>query len=72
LAGAGDRVALWRNTPAWLGASFACSPAGSHRFATNTCFRSAEMEDILGRSEAKVWCTGPRFAASISAPSSSN
>ena len=60
--GRGDRVALWLpNTPAWLAAFFACARLGAIAGATNTRFRSAEMEDILGRSEAKVLIYWPAF-----------
>jgi fatty-acyl-CoA synthase len=60
--GAGDRVALWLpNTPAWLACFFACARLGAIALATNTRFRSAEMEDILGRSEAKALVYWPAF-----------
>ena len=60
--GAGDRVAIWLpNTPAWLACFFACCRIGAIALATNTRFRSAEMEDILGRSEAKVLIYWPAF-----------
>lgn len=60
--GAGDRVALWLpNTPAWLACFFACARLGAIALATNTRFRAAEMEDILGRSEAKVLVYWPAF-----------
>ena len=59
---AGDRVALWLpNTPAWLACFFACARLGAIALAVNTRFRSAEMEDILGRSEAKVLVYWPGF-----------
>lgn len=58
----GDRVAIWMpNTPAWLACFFACCRLGAIALATNTRFRSAEMEDILGRSEAKVLVYWPAF-----------
>lgn len=58
----GDRVAIWLpNTPAWLACFFACCRIGAIALATNTRFRSAEMEDILGRSEAKVLVYWPAF-----------
>jgi fatty-acyl-CoA synthase len=58
----GDRVALWLpNTPAWLACFFACARIGAIALATNTRFRTAEMEDILGRSEAKVLVYWPAF-----------
>ncbi|MCC6533817.1 MAG: AMP-binding protein [Burkholderiales bacterium] len=60
--GAGDRVAIWLpNTPAWLACFFACCRLGAIALATNTRFRSSEMEDILGRSEAKVLVYWPAF-----------
>jgi fatty-acyl-CoA synthase len=61
---AGDRVALWLpNTPAWLACFFACARLGAIALATNTRFRGAEMEDILGRSEAKALVYWPAFRA---------
>lgn len=61
---AGDRVALWLpNTPAWLTCLFACARLGAIALATNTRFRGAEMEDILGRSGAKVLVYWPAFRA---------
>jgi fatty-acyl-CoA synthase len=61
---AGDRVALWLpNTPAWLACFFACARLGAIALATNTRFRGAEMEDVLGRSEAKVLVYWPAFRA---------
>lgn len=58
----GDRVAIWLpNTPAWLACFFACCRIGAVALATNTRFRSAEMEDILGRSGAKVLVYWPAF-----------
>ncbi len=61
---AGDRVALWLpNTPAWLACFFGCARLGAIALATNTRFRGAEMEDILGRSEATVLVYWPAFRA---------
>lgn len=58
----GDRVAIWLpNTPAWLACFFACCRIGAIALATNTRFRSSEMEDILGRSGAKVLVYWPAF-----------
>ncbi len=58
----GDRVAIWLpNTPAWLACFFACARIGAIALATNTRFRSAEIEDILGRSEAKALVYWPAF-----------
>jgi fatty-acyl-CoA synthase len=60
--GEGDRVALWLpNSPAWLACFFACTRLGAIALATNTRFRAAEMEDILGRAEAKVLIYWPAF-----------
>lgn len=60
--GKGDRVAIWLpNTPAWLACFFACCRLGAIALATNTRFRSSEMEDILGRSGAKVLVYWPAF-----------
>ena len=59
---AGDRVALWLpNTPAWLACFFGCARLGAIALAVNTRFRGAEMEDILGRSEARVLVYWPAF-----------
>jgi len=58
----GDRVAIWLpNTSAWLACFFACCRIGAIALATNTRFRSAEMEDILGRSGAKALVYWPAF-----------
>ena len=60
--GCGDRIALWLpNTPAWLATFFACARLGAIAAATNTRFRSSEMEDVLGRSAAKVLIYWPAF-----------
>jgi len=59
---AGDRVSLWLpNTPAWLACFHACARLGAVALATNTRFRTSEMEDILGRSGAKVLVYWPAF-----------
>ncbi|HTP96849.1 MAG TPA: AMP-binding protein [Burkholderiales bacterium] len=60
--GAGDRVALWLpNAPAWLACLFACARLGAVALATNTRFRGAEMQDILGRSGARLLVYWPAF-----------
>ena len=59
---AGDRVALWLpNTPAWFDLNFACGRLGAIAVAVNTRFRAAEVEDIVGRSSAKVLAFSPGF-----------
>lgn len=60
--GPGDRVAIWLpNSPAWLELSFACARLGAIAVAVNTRFRGAEVEDIVGRSGAKVLAMWPGF-----------
>jgi len=60
--GKGDRIAIWLpNTLAWLTCFFACCRIGAIALATNTRFRSAEMEDIRGRSGAKALIYWPAF-----------
>ncbi|MBX6367385.1 MAG: AMP-binding protein [Rhodospirillales bacterium] len=60
--GRGDRVALWLpNLPAWLVLFFACARLGAIAVAVNTRFRAAEVEDIVGRSGAKVLAFAPGF-----------
>jgi fatty-acyl-CoA synthase len=60
--GPGDRVALWLpNVPAWLVLFFACARLGAIAIAVNTRFRAAEVEDIVGRSGAKVLAFAPGF-----------
>jgi fatty-acyl-CoA synthase len=60
--GPGDRVALWLpNLPAWLVLFFACARLGAIAVAVNTRFRAAEIEDIVGRSGAKVLALAPGF-----------
>ncbi len=59
---AGDRVALWLpNGPEWLTLFLGCQRLGALVVAVNTRFRSAEVEDILGRSGAKVLAMAPGF-----------
>lgn len=58
----GDRVALWLpNIPAYLALCFACARIGAIVVAVNTRFRAAEVEDIVGRSGAKVLVLWPGF-----------
>ncbi len=58
----GDRVALWLpNVPAYLALTFACARIGAITVAVNTRFRAAEVEDIVGRSGAKVLVLWPGF-----------
>ena len=60
--GVGDRVALWLpNVPAWFAFQFACARLGAIAVAVNTRFRSAEVEDILARSGARVLVLWPGF-----------
>ncbi|MCP4327733.1 MAG: AMP-binding protein [Alphaproteobacteria bacterium] len=59
---AGDRVALWLpNVPAWPVLFFACARLGAIAVAVNTRFRSAEVADIVGRSDAKILAFWPGF-----------
>jgi fatty-acyl-CoA synthase len=58
----GDRVAVWLpNTPAWLVCLFACARLGAIVVSINTRFRSAELEDIVGRSGAKLLLFWPGY-----------
>lgn len=60
--GTGDRVALWlANAPAWLELYFACTRLGAIAVCVNTRFRGFEVEDIVGRSGAKVLVLWPDF-----------
>ena len=60
--GRGDRIAVWLpNCPAWLIAHLAGCRIGAATMAVNTRFRSAELEDILFRSEASVLVYWPGF-----------
>ena len=62
--GAGDRVALWLpNVPAWFTLYLACARLGAIAVAVNTRFKSAEVEDLVGRSGAKVLALMPGFKA---------
>lgn len=58
----GDRVALWLpNCPAWLELFFACARLGAIVVSVNTRFRSSEVQDIVGRSGAKLLILWPGF-----------
>lgn len=58
----GDRVAIWLpNVPAWVACFFACAQIGAIVVAVNTRFRVNEIEDVLGRSGAKVLVVWPGF-----------
>ncbi len=60
--GAGDRVAVWLpNVPAWLELLFACGRLSAIAVAVNTRFRASEVEDIVGRSGAKLLVLWPGF-----------
>lgn len=60
--GAGDRVGIWLpNIPEWLTVYFACARLGAVAVAVNTRFRSAEVEDIVGRSRCKALVLWPSF-----------
>ncbi len=59
---AGDRVAVWLpNVPAWLACFFAVARLGAITVAVNTRFRSIEIDDIVGRSGAKVLVYWPGY-----------
>jgi fatty-acyl-CoA synthase len=58
--GAGDIVALWMpSTPAWLAIALGCARLGAGVLALNTRFRSAELDDLIGRSGAKAVVLAP-------------
>jgi fatty-acyl-CoA synthase len=60
--GPGDRVALWLpNVPAYPVLYFACIRLGAIAVAVNTRYRSVEVADIVGRSDAKVLACAPGF-----------
>ena len=60
--GSGDRVAIWLpNVPAWLEVFFACCRLGAIAVSVNTRFRASEVEDIVGRSRAKLLVLWPDF-----------
>jgi fatty-acyl-CoA synthase len=58
----GDRLAVWLpNCPAWLVAHLGAARIGAMTMAVNTRFRSAEVEDILARSGARLLLYWPGF-----------
>ena len=58
----GDRVALWLpNVPAYLVLYLACARIGAISVAVNTRYRAAEVEDIIGRTRARVLAMCPGF-----------
>ncbi len=58
----GDVVSLWLpNTPAWMVLFFALARIGAMALATNTRFRSKELNDILLRSKAKAIVYWPEY-----------
>ena len=60
----GDRVALWLpNLPEWPALYFAIARLGAVAVLVNTRFRSAEVQDIVGRSRAKALVLSPGFRA---------
>jgi len=60
--GPGDVVSLWLpNTPAWLVSFFALARIGAIALATNTRFRSAELQDILLRAGVKALVYWPEY-----------
>src|SRR5437763_3303067 len=60
--GPGDRVALWLpNVPAYPVLYFACVRLGAIAVAVNTRYRAVEVDDIVGRSGAKVLACAPGF-----------
>ena len=60
----GDRVALWLpNLPEWPALYFALARLGAVVVLVNTRFRSAEVQDIVGRSRAKALILAPGFRA---------
>ncbi len=58
----GDRVALWLpNGAEWLASFLALCRLGAILVAVNTRYRAAEIEDLLGRSGAKLLVMQPAF-----------
>jgi acyl-CoA synthetase (AMP-forming)/AMP-acid ligase II len=56
----GDRAALWLlNVPAYVVLCFALARLGATAVAVNTRYWSMEVEDIVGRSRARCWYSGP-------------
>ena len=59
---AGDRVALWLpSAPAYLYLQIACARIGAIAVAVNTRYRASEVEDIVGRTRAKLLVYWPGF-----------
>jgi fatty-acyl-CoA synthase len=60
----GNRVALWLpNGPEWLALYLGLARLGAVVVLVNTRFRSAEVQDIVGRSRAKALILAPQFRA---------
>lgn len=60
----GDRVAIWLpNLPEWPALYFGLARLGAIAVLVNTRFRSAEVQDIVGRSRAKALILAPSFRA---------
>jgi fatty-acyl-CoA synthase len=60
--GPGDRVAIWLpNVPAYVELCFALAWLGAVAVAVNTRYRTLEVEDIVGRSGAKMLAFWPGF-----------
>lgn len=60
----GDRVAIWLpNLPEWPALYFGLARLGAIAVLVNTRFRSAEVQDIVGRSRAKALILAPAFRA---------
>lgn len=60
--GHGDRVAIWLpSCPAWLTCFLACARLGAIVVSINTRYRSAELEDILARSGARLLLFWPGY-----------
>ena len=58
----GDRVAIWLpNLPEWPALYFGLARLGAIAVLVNTRFRSAEVQDIVGRSRAKALILAPAF-----------
>src|SRR5437868_7891331 len=58
----GDRVALWLpSIPAWLATFAACARLGAIAVSLNTRFRSAEIADIVSRSQCRALVYWPDF-----------
>ncbi len=60
--GPGDRVGVWLpNCPAYVLLLFACARLGAVAVAVNTRYRSAEVQDIIGRAGCKALAMWPGF-----------